>query len=184
MRSTLALSLAAGLSLAALAFAAPAQAETYVRGELSGGFSDQYDIPGPGADLEDSWRADAALGANLSPNIRLEGDLGYAEADIQGGGDSTAKTLLGNVYYDFNNSSGFTPFVGAGAGWGWFDTSAGDDDSWTYQLTAGVSKAFTDRLTGEVAYHYTAAPNVEISGLDADYHSSFVGAGLRWKLGS
>jgi opacity protein-like surface antigen len=182
-RKLAALTAALGVSMAALAIGAQAHAETYLRGEISGGFSDQYSLPGPNADLDNAWRVDGAVGANIAPHVRLEGDLAYSKADIQGGGDSKATIGLGNVYYDFGDNSKFTPFVGAGVGWGKFDTSVGDDDSWAYQLTAGVSRAFSDRLTGEVAYHYTAAPDLTISGTDADYKSSFVGAGLRWKLG-
>lgn len=172
-----------GVSMAALFAGAQAHAETYLRGELAGGFSDEYDTSVPGGNLENSWRAGAALGAKLSPHVRLEGELAYSKADLEGGGDSKATLGLGNVYYDFGDGTKITPFVGAGLGWGKFDTSAGDDNGWAYQLTAGLSKNVSDRMTAEVAYHYTAAPDLDIGPGSADYKSSFVGAGLRWKLG-
>jgi opacity protein-like surface antigen len=170
-------------ALGALLTAASAGADTYLKGELGGGFSDQYDVNGANVDLSNSWLLGGAVGTNLAPHIRVEGELLHSKADLQAGGHSTATAGFANGYYDFGDGSHLTPFVGGGLGYGKFDTSAGKDDSWAWQLAAGVAKTLSPRLSAELAYRYVEAPDLSISGLDANYHSSFVTAGLRWKFG-
>jgi opacity protein-like surface antigen len=174
-----------GVALSALMFANAAQAQgLYLKGELGGGFGGAYDGAGT-ADLEDGWRYGAGLGTHLSPNLRLEGELFRSEADVEGAGvESEATVGMGNLYWDFGDVAGFTPFVGAGAGYGQFEAGAFEDEGFAYQLTAGASAAFTDRLTGELAYKFVQAPDLEFAGTDVDYDSSFVTAGLRYRLGS
>jgi OmpA-OmpF porin, OOP family len=173
-----------GAALGALMLAMPAHAEgTYLKGELGGGFSDKYD-GAANSDLENSWRYGAGIGTNLSPHVRIEGEVFRSDAEFQsGGGDSNATVGMGNLYYDFGDGQKITPFVGAGVGYGKFETPGDKDEGMTYQLTAGASTKLSDRLTGELAYKYVKAPDLELSGSNPDYSSSFVTAGLRWKLG-
>ena len=172
------------LTLVALMIAGAAQAETYLKGEIGGGFSDSYDIGSGKADLDNAWLFGGAVGASLSPHTRLEGELLYSKADLQGGGTAKATVGFANGYYDFGDGTQITPFVGAGLGYGKFDTSAGNDNSWAYQLTAGASKTLSPGLTAELAYRYLKAPDLQLSGLDASYKTSAITAGLRWKFGS
>jgi opacity protein-like surface antigen len=74
----------------------------------------------------------AAIGTHLGSNARFEGELSYASHAVgglitfnPGGGPVSATTttgneatlyLLGNVWLDLNTGSGFTPYIGGGAG--------------------------------------------------------------------
>ena len=171
-----------GVCLGALVTAAAAQAEgTYLKGDVAGGFADRYS---PGSGLDDNWRAGIGIGTNVTPHIRLEGEYIRNESNFKTtGGHSKADIGMANAYYDFGDGKGFTPFVGAGAGYGHFDTAAGDDNSVTYQATAGISKAINNRLTGEVAYKYLDAPDLHLGATDTKYRSSFAGVGFRYRLG-
>ncbi len=73
----------------------------------------------------------AAVGGSVMPSLRAEGELSYVTHDVNGtlglnvGGatGSTSDTgslssiyLLGNLWYDIDTGSGFTPYIGGGAG--------------------------------------------------------------------
>ncbi len=90
MKTRLLAALGAALGLA-LASAAHAQEPLYLKGELGGAFGGEYDGAGS-ADLEDGWRYGAALGAGLTPNMRLEGEVFRADADIEGSGAESNAT--------------------------------------------------------------------------------------------
>jgi opacity protein-like surface antigen len=175
---------ALGACIGAGAFASAAQAQQgYPRVEGGGGFADKYGDVANG-DLGKSWRAGAALGAHISPRIRVEGEYFHTGARFQSGaGASSADIAIANAYYDFGSSWTLNPFLGGGIGDGYFAPTGGRDSSVTYQAIAGVSKAIAPRLTGEIAYKFVDAPDLTIVGANTDYHSSFITAGLRMPLG-
>ena len=106
--------------------------------------------------------------------------------------------LLANAYVDLGTFAGFTPYVGAGAGYSYvgFDDgnvglatfAGGDDWRFTYALMAGVSYDLSKSLKVDVGYRYldvdggetvsTAAGAVE----DGGYTRHEVRAGLRYSL--
>lgn len=90
-------------------------------------------------------------------------------------------TLLANVYYDFHNSTAFTPYVGAGLGLAfnyfgidWKGGRYGDgsmDDRQTnfaWQVGAGVAYNFTDNMAVDVAYRYLDLGYTEVDGHNGD----------------
>ena len=92
-------------------------------------------------------------------------------------------TLMANFYYDFHNSSNFTPYVGAGIGlafiYGDFSVAAHDYETGKYvdlgslgksqtnfawQVGAGVAYNFTENVAVDVAYRY-----VNMGYMDCSY---------------
>ena len=93
-----------------------------------------------------------------------------------GGVRATAKamanvqTLLANFYYDFRNSSNFTPYVGLGLGvafieasvdaslttpWGWAAGSVSDSETaFAWNIGAGVAYNINDTVTIDLGYRY------------------------------
>jgi opacity protein-like surface antigen len=65
---------------------------------------------------------------------------------------------------------------------------SGEQTGFAYNLAAGVAHPFNDRLTGELAYKYVAAPSIKIGPepdrIDGNYSTSVVSVGLRYKIGS
>lgn len=88
-------------------------------------------------------------------------------------GHQDATTLMANVYYNFDNDSRFTPYVGAGAGVAFLSLKAGtpgsppievDDTAAAFQAIAGLSYAMSDSASIGLEYRYFAAqrPSYEI----------------------
>ena len=72
----------------------------------------------------------------------------------------------------------FTPYVGAGVGYGWVDADhGGSDDGLTYALMAGVSVDMSQSVALDVGYRYR---ELMISGEDPSDHSAL--AGIRFKF--
>jgi opacity protein-like surface antigen len=171
-------------AVAALAFASAANAEIYGKLETGGTFDGKYSLPGPDQKLDGGWQYGGAIGGNVTPSLRVEGELSQNRSDYKSiGGDSRASFALANAYYDFSPDAKVTPFVGAGIGVGRIDAGAADDTAFAYKLTGGVAAKFTDRVTGELAYNYKAAPDLKLGGLDAKYRENAVTAGVRVKFG-
>ena len=97
---------------------------------------------------------------------------------IAPGASIDTTTLLGNVYFDFKNSTGFTPYIGGGVGYGWAHGSGyRDRDGLALGAAAGVSYDVTNNLAVDVGYRFR---DILVSGPDPYEHQ--VTAGLRIKF--
>ena len=76
-------------------------------------------------------------------------------------------TLFANAYWDFHNSSKFTPYIGGGLGMGFinsnYDIHGRNGESmsassmntvFAWNVGAGCSYAFTDNVSADLAYRY------------------------------
>ena len=103
-------------------------------------------------------------------NLRVEGEYMYhAEMSADKFIDETpfsiksnVHSLNANVYYDFRNSTPFTPYIGAGVGFSRVNTKlsgmlGGSDDKtkFTYNFQAGLDFRFDDHNTIGIGYRYT-----------------------------
>ncbi len=157
---------------------------------LDGGYS-AYDAPvmvEDGVDtlsqtsINGSWSLSGGVGRYFSENIR--GDLTYEyrfeanakgsqlnpNADVPGTREFglNSHLFLANLYYDFNNRSRFTPYLGVGLGFARHTTSEGtitncnctgtiDGETVTDvagALMAGFSVALRDRLKLDAGYRF------------------------------
>ena len=130
-----------------------------------------------GSKNDNVFHAGLAVGYDFSQwvNLRVEGEYMYhakADANISWvsmrGGEfeikSNIHSLNANVYYDFRNSTPFTPYVGAGMGFSRVDTKlsypriSGSDDKteFTYNLQAGLDFNLDDHNTIGIGYRYTS----------------------------
>ena len=137
-----------------------------------------------GSKNDNVFHAGLAVGYDFSQwvNLRVEGEYMYhAKADAKFnyrtaeiGLESKIHSLNANVYYDFRNSTPFTPYVGAGMGFSRVDTKSseisysrtgrirgfadGSDDKtkFTYNLQAGLDFNFDDHNTIGIGYRYTS----------------------------
>ena len=113
--------------------------------------------------LDGLWSADVALGYKFNKNIR--GEISYAfnllddnsaPTDTNGGtgylglNQIDTHSLFANVYYDFPNSSKFTPYFGGGLGTTFIDTDGNyqsrkhNDLTFGYQGKLGLSYELKD----------------------------------------
>lgn len=162
--------MAAGL-LASLPLSA-AQAGWYVGAD--GGVSFLQDADGSAAGSSVDTEYDTGfvglgqVGYKMG-QLGFEGELGWRGSDIDtvggasGGGDLNAYSIMGNIVYDVANFGGLRPFIGAGVGTAYVDTSAtrlnrnsysGDDWVFAYQAFAGAAYDLTENWSMKGQYRY------------------------------
>ena len=185
--------------------ASTAFAGVYLSGNMGSVFLDDANIDGGSNSGELAFDSGIvttfAVGTIISSAWRVEGEFGYRKNDLdkmdfdsnnnfswEDGGDVTALSMMGNGYYDFNNRSRFSPFVGAGLGFAnvEYDLDSmdhkDDDNVVAYQLILGVGFAATEKFSVDLQYRYFATADPEIDGNDVEYHTHNVMLGLRYSF--
>jgi opacity protein-like surface antigen len=135
-----------------------------------------------------------AIRSNLSKTWEGVGDFSGVDIKME----RNLQTLLFNLYYDFHNDSAFTPYLGAGAGVGFIrtkfsghDPDIGGESSRTfhntvfaYNVGAGVSYAFTDNVSADLAYRFLGLTYNEINDGDDRFsttpYANEISLGLRF----
>jgi opacity protein-like surface antigen len=132
------------------------------------------------------WLLGAAVGAHVTDNLRAELELstssfGVVDVTIDDtppaigitDGSASASYLLGNLWFDIDTGSGFTPYIGGGLGAGFLsaegDPAVGDpvDVSgwgWAYQVGAGVKIDVADNIALDLGYRWKAIVDAEVEG--------------------
>lgn len=89
-------------------------------------------------------------------------------------------TLMLNGYYDFHNSSDFTPYLGLGVGMGFVKYKGEENDSstisktkFTWSAMAGVSYQLSKNLSANVEYRYLNSGKIEDTDSDGIWHDNF-----------
>lgn len=169
--------LAVAAQAADLGDPAPVESEAmglYLRGdagvsflEWSGGDDDMGMVFGGGI----GYRYNDWMRADITVDWAGKYDVGAADK-------MSTTTVLGNLYYDFANESAFTPYVGAGVGYGWVrNTPTGNDSGLAVGLTAGVAVDLTQNVALDVGYRFR---DTFISGANPMEHQ--VAAGIRFSF--
>ncbi len=158
----------------------PSEVETsamglYVRGdagwsflEWSGGSDDNSHVIGGG------------LGYQFNDMFRMDVTADFTgDYQIAPGAEISTTTLLGNAYIDWANDSMFTPYVGAGIGYGWVNGSGGasDKDGLALGLATGVAVDLTNNLAVDVGYRFR---DIMTSGADTMEHQATVGLRVKF----
>jgi outer membrane immunogenic protein len=129
-------------------------------------------------------------------HARLELELGYRKNDIDkikingfgsdnADGDFSSISLMGNLLYDFSMQSGFTPYIGLGAGVANVKVDSDDANSENDTVAAGqfifgASYDASESLKVDIQYRYFATDNPEFDdGVDAEYRTNNLMIGLR-----
>lgn len=182
-----------------------------LHGELS--FADDKDLDINGANAGDvafdvEYAAGLALGyrpetSGFFGNTRWELEGTYRELDFDDisnpalapggfGGSVESYVFMANTYYDFYNSSNWTPYVGGGLGYAnhQFDSitiqTDDDDGVFAYQAMAGVAYAIEPYNNVDVGlgYRYFGSDDISVrsstgNNVEMDYDSHNIEAFLR-----
>ena len=168
--AVLAIGLLAGISTATFAADAEVPADTY----SAMGFYLRGDAGWSYLDTRNGTGNNAVLGGGLGYQINefLRTDVRGDMAGI-GSDDKYLNTLTGNIYFDIPTDTMITPYLGAGAGYGW---ASGNDDGMAYSLMAGASVNISESFAADVGYRYRQI----LDGQDPSDHEILVG--LRYKF--
>jgi outer membrane protein OmpA-like peptidoglycan-associated protein len=147
-------------------------------------------------------------GFEFQSGLRLEGELVYRRHDEKSAtslgvtqpttGSIDNLAIMGNAFYDFNNATKFTPYIGAGVGAARLHVddfnSVGSpglsDSDWqlAYQGIAGVRYTIDPNWSASLDYRYFATTDPKFSGtvggvpsgLKTDYHTHNVMLGVAY----
>ena len=155
----------------------------YLSGNIGFGIRPDADIAGPSGnkfDNDPAFVINGAIGVELNPMIRVEGEIGLHNntADVAGFPQDftfSAVSFMGNGYFDIPTHSPLRPYVGAGLGFAVVNVeedigfTADDSDLVAaYQLMAGIGFDISPKATLTFGYRYftTSDPsyNLPFSG--------------------
>lgn len=175
------LKLLTGAAIAALAIAAPAQAETY----LKAGAGQALDMAGGGVSVDGGWAFEGAIGFDVGP-FRVEGGVTHVEGEALGGITASALDYTGTAYLDLPLGDNLELFGGVGAGYIAdaevdFGFGGADGDGAEWHWVAGAAYQLSDNLTAEVSYRRTYA-DVDFGGGGMDVEATTVMGALRFRI--
>jgi opacity protein-like surface antigen len=197
------------ISLSSFAYSAPG---FYAGGNVGIALLDDSNVSVPGfssyAYVDNGFSVSGFIGYSFKSNFRTEAELVYQGNDTDSldyyspngierydlTGDISSTSLFINGYYDFRNSSSFTPFIGAGVGFsnvelsdvnffGGFSDLNDDDFVLAYHLDAGISYEINERFTVDLKYRYFETEDPEFDSYfgtgEIEYSSHNIYTGLR-----
>jgi outer membrane autotransporter protein len=142
----------------------------YLRGDIGWSFLEWSG----GAD-DSALLLGGGVGYRYNDNFRTDLTVDWAgKYDVAPGAKLSTTTVLGNMYFDWANTSAFTPYVGAGLGYGWANGSGGavDDSGLAMGLAAGVAVDLTRNVAVDAGYRFR---DIMISGPDSKEHQATIG---------
>lgn len=141
------------------------------------------------ATYDSGWLIGGAYGVSTGNNLRIETELSYRQAPAKGNSnDSWALGMLVNLWYDFKNSSIFTPYAGGGLGFGHSHVSSPGPVDHTgsglaYQAGGGVDIRIAKKLSLDVGYRYFGvADTSNSSNTSTDIDGSTIIGGVRMRF--
>jgi OmpA-OmpF porin, OOP family len=181
--------------------------DIYLNGNLGAVFLNDSDLTQSDgtkgkAEYDTGFGITGALGYDFGP-ARIEGEVGYrsngydnvaasGQEKVNVGGDVTAWDFMLNGYYDFENATAFTPYVGGGIGAAVLDSSSinaggiimpsGDDTVFAYQVIAGAAYTFADVWAVQLEYRFFGTADPTYNSTDSEYMSHNVFVGIRFNF--
>jgi len=174
----------------------------YVGGNFGLAMASDSNVSDPSGEITVEFDPGIAIGTYIGytfGKMRIEGEIAGQKNDIDQigakisgvsissdmNGEETNVAFLANGYYDFTNSSPFTPFVSAGIGFANVnieveDLDVSDDDTvFAYQVGVGIAYTINERVSIDAKYRYLGTTDVEIAGADCEFGSHNILAGVR-----
>lgn len=137
------------------------------------------------AEIEAVYRLNQVDTADISPNVPPNPYLTPGKKKVDA--DATVLTYLVNVFWDFENKSPLTPYVGGGIGFATIDISddVADEDNtvFAYKVATGIAWKLTPGLDLLVDYSFLATTDPEAYGeVDAEYATHNLSGGIRFRF--
>ncbi len=183
MKKTLVLAMLSCLLASGSAFAAEPTNGVYIAPKVMLNFSNtDASISVNGQSSSGDSFSDAGMGGALAVgydfdvkyNVPVRTELEFAMSDnirntdnswgVPISGEVGINTLMLNVYYDFENSSKFTPYVGLGAGIAWVsmegdiagvaDFSSKTQSNFAWNIGLGVAYDIAENFSADLGYRF------------------------------
>jgi opacity protein-like surface antigen len=151
------------------------QSGLYVRGDVGWSF-----LEWSGGDDDNAFVAGGGVGYQFNDAFRADVTADFTgDYEIAPGAEISTTTVMGNAYLDWANDSMFTPYVGAGVGYGWVNGKGGadDKDGIALGLATGVAVDLTSNLAVDVGYRFR---DIMVSGKDTIEHQATVGLRVKF----
>lgn len=145
------------------------------------------------SDLDNTAVFSGSVGYRFNQNFRLEGEAAYRKNDADLGipgisAESKVANYMINGWYDFANSSFFTPYLGGGIGWSTGEAKLSgpggsfsfDDNAFAYQLGGGVAHSLTEKLALTADYRFLDTSN--FGDIGSDYKAHEIRGGVRYSF--
>ncbi len=161
----------------------------YVFGDI--GLSWLRDAPTGGVtyDYDTGYAIAFGGGWGFGNGFRVEGEYAHRGNDVgNANGDTSADSLMANVYYDVSTGTRFTPYVGVGTGFARVDFSdvgnrINDSDLvWAYQAIGGLTYQIADQWKLDANYRYFGTETPNVGGVNSHYRDHAVLIGARYEF--
>ena len=175
------------------------QEGSYVSGHIGLNALDDAMLSVPGLiSIDMEFDPGFAIGGTLGYDFgdtRLETELAYRSNDIDkfsgvggsidGDGDFSTLSLMINGFYEVENETKFTPYIGGGIGFANVKLELFDEDDdetvFAYQLGLGIGYEINESVTLDLGYRYFATMDPEFEDdVEAEYISHNVLLSIRF----
>ena len=196
----------AALAILAVPMSSMAAGDTfYVKGNVGVGMAMDTDIDNmPNAagtakmNFDTGFVGTFAAGYDFANPMRLEVEYLWQKNDLDrlsydnfygnfDQGDLKTQAFMFNGYYDIDTGSPWTPYVGAGIGWGKLDLNtpgvpnfSDNDDVFAYQFMGGVAYAIDAQWSVDAQYRFFGTNDATINGADFNLNSNDLMIGVRY----
>jgi opacity protein-like surface antigen len=133
-----------------------------------------------GGDDDNAFVLGGGVGYQFNDMFRTDLTVDFTgDYEIAPGAEISTTTVMGNAYLDWANDTMFTPYVGAGIGYGWVNGSGGasDRDGLALGLASGVAIDLTTNLSMDIGYRFR---DIMVSGADVYEHQGTVGLRVKF----
>ena len=146
----------------------------YLRGDIGWSF-----LSWGGGKDDSAFTTGGGVGYRINENLRTDVRVDWSgDYDIGNGAEMSTTTALGNLYFDIPTSTILTPYVGAGAGWGWASVDNGpSDDGFAYSLMAGATINLSESIDLDIGYRFL---DVTVDGPNVTDHQILTGVKFKF----
>ncbi len=127
-----------------------------------------------GGEDDTGWMIGGGIGYQISDYLRSDLTVDWSGNYDVGARDIAATTVMGNVYFDLANDTAFTPYVGAGLGYGFVSKNP---DGVALGLAAGVAVDLSENIAVDVGYRFR-----DIMSKGSDPKEHMLTAGMRFSF--
>lgn len=136
-----------------------------------------------GYDFYDDSSSPIRVEAEYAIRSEVNASADYDDRIIKSDIHYSLHTFFGNAYFDFQNNTALTPYVGAGLGAGFISNDRGHViTAFAWNVGGGISYALSERLDADLGYRFVSVGENEVRGANFSPYSNEISVGLRYSF--